>query len=199
MIAGPGAGKTAVIRERIFNLVQRQGVAAEWILTLAFSKPAEQELLERTKDIGKVEAREPFIRRLMKEDSKTGRVDARKLRQIASKVDIVRANVREGLFAPSELKPEAKRFAIAYETFKAQQRLMDFDDMLITAALFMRGQKALHGWFEDGAAIVVDEIVERMPSDLMEFFGKRLQQQGVSTTKEGIHPIPHAQANSIAK
>lgn len=84
---------------------------SERILPLAFSKPAEQELLERKKDIGKVDictvhgfARriinenlelldldyrsqvpeeknsfKPFIRRFMKEDSKTGRVDAGKL------------------------------------------------------------------------------------------------------------------------
>ena len=50
---------------------------------------------------------------------------------------MARANVREGLFDPSTLSPEAKRFAIAYETYKAQRRLMDFDDMLIYAADLM--------------------------------------------------------------
>ena len=166
VIAGPGAGKTAVLRERIFNLVQRQGVDAQRILTLAFNKAAEKELFERAKDIGKVEVRTvhgfarriinenlerlglqyrpqvpketeflvPFIRNLMKEDSKTGRIDQRKLNKIVSEIDVARANVREGLFDPSTLSPEAKRFAIAYETFKAQRRLMDFDDMLIYAA-----------------------------------------------------------------
>ena len=155
-----------MLRERIFNLVQRQGVDAGSILTLAFNKTAEKELIERAKDIGKVEIRtvhgfarriinenlerlglayrpqvpqekdqlEAFVRRLMKEDSRTGRVDQRKLNKIVSEIDVARANVREGLFDPSELKPEAKRFAVAYETFKAQRRLMDFDDMLIYAA-----------------------------------------------------------------
>ena len=117
VIAGPGAGKTAVLRERIFNLVQRQGVDAQRILTLAFNKTAEKELFERAKDIGKVEVRtvhgfagriinenlerlglqykpkvaekkdqlEAFVRNLMKEDSKTGRIDQRKLNKLYRK------------------------------------------------------------------------------------------------------------------
>ena len=53
--------------------------------------------------------------------------------------------------------------------------------------LFMRGEKALHGWMEDGFAIVADEIVERFPSELMSHFKDRLQSAGVSTYKSGIN------------
>ena len=55
VIAGPGAGKTAVLRERMFNLAQREGVEPSRILTLAFSKSAATELYERSKDIGNVQ------------------------------------------------------------------------------------------------------------------------------------------------
>ena len=57
VIAGPGAGKTAVLRERMFNLVQGEGVEAHRILTLAFNKAAATELYERSKDIGDVDVR----------------------------------------------------------------------------------------------------------------------------------------------
>lgn len=63
----------------------------------------------------------------------------------------------------------------------------DFDLSARPTLLFLRGEKALHGWMEDGFAVVADEIVDRLPSELMSHFKDRLTTAGVSTTKSGIY------------
>ena len=166
VVAGPGSGKTAVLRERMLNLVQSEGVDPQRILTLAFNKKAEQELIKRSRDIGKVQIKtihgfanriirenidalgfgytpqvaeeedqfKNFTYRLMAQESKTGQVNQTILNEVVSEVDRARAGVTQGLFDPSVLAGEAKRFAIAYETFKTDNQLIDFQDMLIHTA-----------------------------------------------------------------
>ena len=70
VIAGPGSGKTSLLRERILRLVQEQGIKAERILTLAFNKSAEQELIARAKDIGNVKIKtvHGFANRVIREN-----------------------------------------------------------------------------------------------------------------------------------
>ena len=198
VIAGPGAGKTAVLRERMFNLVQREGIEPSRILTLAFNKEAALELFERSKDIGKVQVQtvhslardiikdnledlgfpytpqvpeegdrlEGFSRRLMANLSETGQVDKRRLDQIVNEINVARANVTEGLFDPETLKGDAKTFAIAYETFKRDNRYLDFQDMLLYAAdLLERRPDIREGYRRQFDFIQIDEFQDVSESD----------------------------------
>ena len=47
VVAGPGSGKTTVIKERILNLIQKHGVDPEHILAIAFTNAAADEMHER--------------------------------------------------------------------------------------------------------------------------------------------------------
>ncbi len=47
VVAGPGSGKTAVITERIVNLIREYGINANKILALAFNKEAAKEMEQR--------------------------------------------------------------------------------------------------------------------------------------------------------
>ena len=150
----------------MLHLVQDRGVDPQRILTLAFNKKAEEELIKRSRDIGRVQIKtihgfanrivkenidalgfgytpqvaededtfEHFTRRLMQTESKTGQADKKLLNEVIGIVDRARAGVTEGLFDPNVLEGEAKRFAVAYETFKSDNKLIDFQDMLIHTA-----------------------------------------------------------------
>ena len=165
IVAGPGSGKTSVLRERMFNLVQNRGVEAHRILTLAYNKEAEQELIRRSRDIGKVQIKtihgfanklirenlaelgyqyapqpakgkdtfENFVRGIMQGESKDLVSDS-DVNKVVGIVDRARASVKSGLFDPNALEGDAKRFAIAYENYKADRGLIDFQDMLLQAA-----------------------------------------------------------------
>ena len=50
VIAGPGAGKTMAIVERVVNLIARHGVAPENILVSTFTEKAAAELVSRISD-----------------------------------------------------------------------------------------------------------------------------------------------------
>lgn len=198
VIAGPGSGKTSLLRERLFNLVQRQGVDPQRTLSLTFNRAAADELFERSKDIGDVQVRtvhsyakqvvednleklgyrykpkvaededlfEPFVRRLMKGESEEGFVNERLVREIVSQVDIAKANVTEGVFDPSELKGEARRFATAYETFKQSARKIEFQDYLIQAAdLLEREPEIRQKYQSDFDFIQIDEFQDVSQSD----------------------------------
>ena len=47
VVAGPGSGKTTVIKERILNLIQKHNVDPEHILAIAFTNAAADEMNER--------------------------------------------------------------------------------------------------------------------------------------------------------
>lgn len=47
VLAGPGAGKTLVITERIRYLIEKQGVRPDQILVITFTKAAAREMQER--------------------------------------------------------------------------------------------------------------------------------------------------------
>ena len=55
VVAGPGSGKTTVLRERLRHLVQERGVEARNILSLAYNRAAKQELIRRPEAIGDFE------------------------------------------------------------------------------------------------------------------------------------------------
>lgn len=52
VIAGPGAGKTAVLRGRVEHLVKNEGVKLYNILSLAYNRAAKEELISRLKHLG---------------------------------------------------------------------------------------------------------------------------------------------------
>ncbi len=47
VVAGPGSGKTTVIKERILNLIRKHNVDPEHILAIAFTNAAADEMIER--------------------------------------------------------------------------------------------------------------------------------------------------------
>ncbi|MYA99435.1 AAA family ATPase [Candidatus Poribacteria bacterium] len=213
VIAGPGSGKTAVTRERIFNLVQNQGVDPQRILSLTFNRAAADELFARAKDIGDVQVRtihsfakqivednlealgykykpklvdeedhfEPFVRRLLAEESGSKFVNERQVREIVSAVDVAKATVTEGLFDPSQLEGEIGRFATAYETFKTTRRKVEYQDLLIQAAnLFEKHpeiRSRYQGMFDH---VQIDEFQDVSQSDwrLLKQLGENLMAFG---------------------
>ena len=70
VIAGPGAGKTAVLRGRVENLVKNQGVNLSNILSLAYNRKAKDELIKRLKHLGDphVETLHGFAYRVVREN-----------------------------------------------------------------------------------------------------------------------------------
>ena len=47
VVAGPGSGKTTVIKERILHLIREHNVDPEHILAIAFTNAAADEMIER--------------------------------------------------------------------------------------------------------------------------------------------------------
>ena len=70
VIAGPGSGKTTVLKERLFHLVEERGVKLHNILTLAYNKSAALELQARAKPIGEahIKTLHAFARQIVKEN-----------------------------------------------------------------------------------------------------------------------------------
>ena len=61
VVAGPGSGKTTVIKERILNLIQKHGVDPEHILAIAFTNAAADEMNDRFKKETLLKQGEPKI------------------------------------------------------------------------------------------------------------------------------------------
>ena len=89
VVAGPGSGKTTVIKKRILHLIQKQDVAPWKILALAFNKEAVNEIAKRV------------LREL---DSNQGRSKIRTLHGFGK--DIVTLNYKQADF---EIRPETKQ------------------------------------------------------------------------------------------
>ena len=65
-------------------------------------------------------------------------IGKRKLSRIISDINIARAQISEGLFDPEVLSGDAKTFAIAYESYKTENRMLDFQDVSETDFRFLR-------------------------------------------------------------
>ena len=61
VVAGPGSGKTTVIKERILNLIQKHNVDPEHILAIAFTNAAADEMKDRLLKEPALNHREPKI------------------------------------------------------------------------------------------------------------------------------------------
>ena len=61
VVAGPGSGKTTVIKERILNLIQKHGVDPEHILAIAFTNAAADEMDKRLSNIPVLNHSKPKI------------------------------------------------------------------------------------------------------------------------------------------
>ena len=108
---------------------------------------------------------------------KTGQVDERKLNQIANEINIARANVSTGLLDPEVLKGDAKTFAIAYETFKSENRYLDFQDMLLYAADMLERRPDIRQQYRDRFDFIqIDEFQDISESDFrfLRQFGENL-------------------------
>ena len=71
-----------------------------------------------------------------------------------------------GLFDPEVLKGDAKTFAIAYETFKGENRYLDFQDMLLYAAdMLKRRPDIRQGYQERFDFLQIDEFQDISESD----------------------------------
>ena len=61
VVAGPGSGKTTVIKERILNLIQKHKVPPPQILAIAFTNAAVKEMKKRIQDEQVLKHSEPTI------------------------------------------------------------------------------------------------------------------------------------------
>ena len=85
---------------------------------------------------------------------------------MVNEINIARANVSTGLFDPEVLKGDAKTFAIAYETFKSENRYLDFQDMLLYAAdMLERRPDIRQGYQERFDFLQIDEFQDISESD----------------------------------
>ena len=95
-----------------------------------------------------------------------GQINERLYNDIVSKINVARANVREGLFDPNVLEGPAKRFAIAYEQFKADNEMIDFPDMLLYAADLMERRPDIRERYQRRFDFIqVDEFQDVSGSD----------------------------------
>ena len=71
-----------------------------------------------------------------------------------------------GLFDPDVLKGDAKTFAVAYETFKVDNRYLDFQDMLLYAADLMERRPDIRQKYRDRFDFIqIDEFQDISESD----------------------------------
>ena len=71
-----------------------------------------------------------------------------------------------GLFDPEVLKGDAKTFAVAYETFKADNRYLDFQDMLLYAADMLERRPDIRQKYRDRFDFIqIDEFQDISESD----------------------------------
>lgn len=108
----------------------------------------------------------PFVRAILKEESDTGLVDERLAQQIVSDIEKARSRVTEGLFDPSELRGNARQFSVAYEEFKKQNVLIDFQDMIDQAAHLLETNERVRTHYRARFPYVqVDEFQDVSPSE----------------------------------
>lgn len=187
IVAAPGSGKTTVIINRTAYLIKNKGVRPENIIIITFTKAAALNMKQRYKVLFNT-AGEPFFGtfhglfykilrrycdsiniiqayesyRVVKKvlESYMDEVNEDKLREIIndiSKYKTSRCSLDE--FIPSIERSIFKQCYDAYETYKFEKKVMDFDDLQLKCLeLFKKDERLLKGYRNLFKHTLVDEF-----------------------------------------
>lgn len=187
IVAAPGSGKTTVIINRTANLINNRGIRPENIIIITFTKAAALNMKKRYKSLfGNIG--EPFFGtfhglfykilkrhygliniiapyesyRIIKKvlEPYMDEVSEDKLREIINDI----SKYKNSLYALEEFIPSIessifKECYDAYETYKAERNVMDFDDLQLKCLeLFKKDNRLLDGYRKLFKHMLVDEF-----------------------------------------
>ena len=154
VVAGPGSGKTAVLTQRVMELIY-SGVPANEILVITFTKAAAIEMKERFEGMSEEKAPVTFGTF----HSLFWGILQRELGYKAS--DIIMGPAKDRVWKEAEHLAGEKEEDIPkkYELLKEKYHVIDFDDMLIKAdRLFEKQPELLAKWQKRFSYFLVDEM-----------------------------------------
>ena len=154
VVAGPGSGKTAVLTQRVMELIN-SGVPANEILVITFTKAAAIEMKERFEGMSEEKAPVTFGTF----HSLFWGILQREAGYKSS--DIIMGPARDRVWKEAERLAGEKEEDIPkkYELLKDKYHVIDFDDMLIKAdKLFEKRPELLSKWQQRFSYFLVDEM-----------------------------------------
>ncbi|SFN47688.1 DNA helicase-2 / ATP-dependent DNA helicase PcrA [Pseudobutyrivibrio sp. UC1225] len=154
VIAGPGSGKTAVLTQRVRELIN-SGIPAEQVLVITFTKAAAIEMKERFEGLSEEKAPVTFGTF----HSLFWGIIQKELGYKNS--DIIMGQMRERIWreALHFAKDDEKEAKKKYQQLKDKYHVVDFDDMLTKAyKLFILKPEVLKKWQSRFSYFLVDEM-----------------------------------------
>lgn len=187
VIAAPGSGKTTVIINRTAQLIKNKGVKPQNIIVITFTKAAAMNMKKRYKTLFKglgqpffgtfhglfykilrnyktniniIQSYESY--RLIKKvlEAYMDEINEDKLKEVINDISLF----KNSRLAIEEYEPTVEKTIFdecfrAYEEYKAQKDLMDFDDLQLQCLeLFKKNNKLLQGYSKLFKYILVDEF-----------------------------------------
>ena len=187
IVAAPGSGKTTVIINRTAYLINKRGIKPENIIIITFTKAAALNMKQRYKAFFNTSS-EPFFgtfhglfyKILRRYSSSINIIQAYESYRVVKKVlepymdEVSEDKLREIIndiskyknsrcsfeeFIPSIEKSIFKQCYDAYETYKREKNVMDFDDLqLMCLKLFKKDERLLKGYRNLFKYMLVDEF-----------------------------------------
>lgn len=184
VIAPPGAGKTTVILNRIKYLLEEKKIKGIHVVVITFTKAAAENMKSRFKEMYS-EGVIPFFgtfhglfyKILLRNKEDIRLIEAKDAYNVIRKVlsnyieEVSDEKIKEVLNNISRKKVSSKELEIsmtqdifdkcydAYETFKNQRGLLDFDDLQIKAVNLLKGNPHILGYYRNLIRyILVDEF-----------------------------------------
>lgn len=184
VIAPPGAGKTTVILNRIKYLLDEKKIKGIHVVVITFTKAAAENMKSRFKEMHS-EGVIPFFgtfhglfyKILLRNKEDIRLIEAKDAYNVIRKVlsnyieEVSDEKIKEVLNNISRKKVSSKELEIsmtqdifdkcydAYETFKNQRGLLDFDDLQIKAVNLLKGNPHILGYYRNLIRhILVDEF-----------------------------------------
>lgn len=186
VVAPPGSGKTTVIINRVKYLIENEGVNSSNIIVITFTKMAAQNmkirfskllsncslpffgtfhglfykiLLRHEKNIKIIESSEGYnlIRKVL-----TGYIEEvsdEKIKEVLNSISLKKTTLNKEQFIPTVSNNIFDKCYEAYETYKKDQGLLDFDDLQIKCReLFINNKRVLYYYKSLFKHILVDEF-----------------------------------------
>ena len=182
VIAGPGTGKTRTLISHIQHLIENRKVKPGEITAVTFTNQAAGQMRERLKEaLGKkkqiytmqIGTFHAICLSFLREQGREFSVmDEEGAREIARKIIEeygLKDSVKKFLYRISSWKSEGmlpeeeKEAAAAYQRYLEENRLFDFDDLLLETLKMIEGQQASPGWEKHFSYLLVDEFQDINP------------------------------------